>query len=273
MFSIFQRFLLIIFLIGFLLPLPVCAEETEKEGKGTEKTPVGMLRAIEQRNTELDQKAKQLELKEYRLRILEQEVSENLKKTKKFRDDMANIRAEQKAAEAKREADAKAAEAKRLADAKAAEAKRLADEKAAAKAAAARKLAEEGVAAIRREETRRAAVAFDKRAAEEKALLAKKAEEEDELLRKKEEERKALQTQQFAKLAKIYETMSPEDAALRLQNMKDEFALAIIPLMKDKKSARVLAAMDPIVAAKFTEKMGMELNAANGALSGKKNKR
>jgi flagellar motility protein MotE (MotC chaperone) len=213
-----------------------------------------MLRAIEQRNTELDQKAKQLALKEYRLRILEQEVSENLKKTKGFRDEMAKMRAEQKAAEAKREADLKAA----------------------ARAAEVKRLAEERVAAVRKEEEKKAAKAalvVDQRTSEERALAAKKVEEEEELLRQKEEERKALQTQQFSKLAKIYETMPAEDAALRLQNMKDDFALAIIPLMKDKKASKVLSVMDPIVAAKYTEKMGMRELSNLTASPGKKNRR
>ncbi len=251
MFKAIQYILFLIFLSGIFLS-PYAFAEEEKEKKEPPKTPVSMLRAIEQRNTELDQKAKQQELKDYRLRILEQEVSENLKKTKKLRDEMAKIQAEQKAADAKRIADAKAAEAKRLADiaaaAKAAEAKRLADEKA---------------ALVRKEIATKTAAVIDKRSEEEMALARKKAEEEEALLRTKEEERKALQMQQFAKLAKIYESMPPEDAALRLQNMKDEFALLIIPMIKDKKAAKVLAAMDPIVAAKYTEKMGMQLGVAS----------
>ncbi|MBI3358687.1 MAG: hypothetical protein HY201_01055 [Nitrospirae bacterium] len=237
MFKSIQQILFFIVLASFLLPLagvvfPFAQAEEEKK----EKTPMSMLRAIEQRNTELDQKAKQLELKEYRLRILEQEVSENLKKTKDLRDDMAKIRAEQKAADAKRAADAKAD-------------------------------------AARKEEAKKGAVVADQGTAEEKARAIQKAEEEEALLRKKEEERKALQTQQFAKLAKIYETMPPEDAALRLQNMKDDFALAIIPLMKDKKAAKVLGVMDPIVAAKFTEQMAMHELSQLTAAPGKKNRR
>lgn len=239
----------LIFLTGIFLSYggPPHAQAQEKEKKAQVKTPVSMLRAIEQRNTELDQKAKQQELKEYRLRILEQEVSENLKKTKKLRDEMAKIQAEQKAADAKREADAKAAE----------------------KAAAARKAAEASMAILKKDEEKKVSAIIDKRSEEEIALAAKRLAEEEEILRAKEEERKAMQTQQFAKLAKIYETMPPEDSALRLQNMKEEFALLIIPLMKDKKAAKVLSAMDPIVAARYTEKMGMQAASQLG-LPGKK---
>jgi flagellar motility protein MotE (MotC chaperone) len=236
--------MIFIFLFGVFFPLALSAEEEKKKKKEEEvKTPASMLRAIEQRNTELDQKAKQLELKEYRLRILEQEVSESLKKTKGLRDEMAKIRAAQKAADVKREAEAKAAAARRLADEKAAAAKKLADEKA---------------ALMKKEEEKKAVAISDQKSDAEREAALKKMEEEEELLRKKEEERRALQAQQFAKLAKLYEGMAPEDAAIRLQNMKDEFALAIIPLMKPKKASIVLAVMDPIVAVKFTEKMGMQ---------------
>jgi flagellar motility protein MotE (MotC chaperone) len=263
--------LFLIFLMGVFLSSHVEAEEAKKEEPV--KTPVSMLRAIEQRNTELDEKAKQLELKNYRLRILEQEVSENLKKTKGLRDEMAKIRAAQKAADDKREADAKAAEAKKIADAKAAEAKKMADAKAAAKAAEAKKMADAKAFAVRQEIEKKTALVIDKSTEEERALARKMAEEEDELLRKKEEERRALQAQQFAKLAKIYETMPPEDSALRLQNMKNEFALAILPLMKEKKAAKVLAAMDPIVAARYTEQMGMREMSPTGNPFEKKKKR
>lgn len=257
-----QTLLCLIFLTGIFLSftgaIPPHAKAEEKEKKAQAKTPVSMLRAIEQRNTELDQKAKQQELKEYRLRILEQEVSENLKKTKKLRDETAKIQAEQKAADAKREADAKAA-AKAIVD------RKIAEEK----AAAARKAAEASMAILKKEEEKKVSAIIDKRSEEERALAAKRLAEEEEILRAKEEERKAMQTQQFAKLAKIYETMPPEDSALRLQNMKEEFALLIIPLMKDKKAAKVLSAMDPIVAAKYTEKMGMQASSQLG-LPGKK---
>jgi len=254
-----QHTLFLIFLMGVLLSPDAVAEDKEGKEKEKEKTPISMLRAIEQRNTELDQKAKQQALKEYRLRILEQEVSENLKKTKKIRDEMAKMRAEQKAAEAKREADAKAAEAKKIADAKAAE-----------KAAEAKRLAEERAVAVRQEITKKTDMAINKAAEEERAIRDKRMAEEEEILRAKEEERRAVQAQQFGKLAKIYEVMSPEDAAIRLQNMKDEFALAIIPLIKPKKSSKILAAMDPIVAAKFTEKMGMQELSVLGDASKKK---
>ena len=250
-----NNILIVIFILGALFPVRVYGEEQEKE-KGV-KTPASMLRAIEQRNTELDQKAKQIELKEYRLRILEQEVGENLKKTKQLRSEMAKIRAAQKAADEKREADAKAAEEKRIADLKAAEAKKVAD----AKAAEAKRLADEKAAILRKDQEGKAkkdVAVTDTRADEDRAAALKKMEEEEELLRRKEEERRALQAQQFSKLARLYDGMPPEDAALRLQNMRDEFALAIIPLMKPKKASKVLSVMDPIVAVKFTEKMGMQ---------------
>lgn len=54
-------------------------------------------------------------------------------------------------------------------------------------------------------------------------------------------------------LIKIYESMDPEEAALRIAHMRDDLALDILAGIKDKKAAGVLAGVEPRKAAKLSE--------------------
>jgi len=54
-------------------------------------------------------------------------------------------------------------------------------------------------------------------------------------------------------LIKIYESMDPEEAALRIEHMREGLALDILAAIKDKKAAGVLAGVDPVKAAKLSE--------------------
>ena len=76
-------------------------------------------------------------------------------------------------------------------------------------------------------------------------------------IKKKEAARKALEEKRFSDLAKIYDKMPPQEAGLRLQNMHEVTALEIIPRMNKKRAAKVLASMDPVVAVRYTERIGM----------------
>ncbi len=60
------------------------------------QTPAVLIKAIEQRNTELDKRAEQLDAKEQRLQILEKEVDDMLKKYSKIREELEQKEAEQK---------------------------------------------------------------------------------------------------------------------------------------------------------------------------------
>lgn len=69
-----------------------------------------------------------------------------------------------------------------------------------------------------------------------------------------EEERRFLaQDPALDHLVKIYETMDPEEAALRIENMKPNLALDILATIKGKKAAAVLAGVNPVLAAKLSE--------------------
>ncbi len=82
-------------------------QETKKQETKQEKkmpaastaelqTPAVLIKAIEQRNTELDKRAEQLDAKEQRLRILEKEVDDMLKKYSKIREEIEQKETEQK---------------------------------------------------------------------------------------------------------------------------------------------------------------------------------
>ena len=90
---------------------------------------------------------------------------------------------------------------------------------------------------------------IDKAALEEQEKLA--------AINKLEASRKAIEDKRFKELAKIYDKMPPQEAGLRLQNMHEIIALEIIPRMNKKKSAKALASMDPVVAVRYTERLGM----------------
>jgi flagellar motility protein MotE (MotC chaperone) len=54
-------------------------------------------------------------------------------------------------------------------------------------------------------------------------------------------------------LIKIYESMDPEEAALRIAHMREGLALDILASIKDKKAAGVLAGVEPVKAARLSE--------------------
>ncbi len=69
-----------------------------------------------------------------------------------------------------------------------------------------------------------------------------------------EEERRFLaQDPALDHLVKIYETMDPEEAALRIEKMEPGLALDILATIKGKKAAAVLAGVNPEMAAKLSE--------------------
>ena len=65
--------------------------------------------------------------------------------------------------------------------------------------------------------------------------------------------RLAAQDSSLAHLIKVYEAMDPEEAALRIEKMKEGLALDILARIKDKKAAGVLASVKPEKAARLTE--------------------
>jgi flagellar motility protein MotE (MotC chaperone) len=69
-----------------------------------------------------------------------------------------------------------------------------------------------------------------------------------------EEQRRYLeQDPALSHLIKIYESMDPEEAALRIEQMREGLALDILASIKDKKAAGVLAGVEPVKAAKLSE--------------------
>ena len=54
-------------------------------------------------------------------------------------------------------------------------------------------------------------------------------------------------------LTKVYEAMDPEEAALRIEKMKEGLALDLLARLKGKKAAGVLANVRPEKAARLTE--------------------
>ncbi|MEO7859077.1 MAG: hypothetical protein ABIU05_01335, partial [Nitrospirales bacterium] len=70
-------------------------------------------------------------------------------------------------------------------------------------------------------------------------------------------------------LIKIYESMDPEEAALRIAEMREGLALDILASIKDKKAAGVLAGVEPVKAARLSEGLrryrDIKLNQANNS--------
>ncbi len=58
-----------------------------------------------------------------------------------------------------------------------------------------------------------------------------------------------------AQLAKIYETMPPEEAAARLERMPDRKAIEVLRLLKGKSAGAILAEVKPDRAARLTEQL------------------
>lgn len=57
------------------------------------------------------------------------------------------------------------------------------------------------------------------------------------------------------RLAKMYETMAPEDAASRIERIEEPLALKILSRIKEKKAAQIISSMSPAKAARFSEKL------------------
>lgn len=57
----------------------------------------------------------------------------------------------------------------------------------------------------------------------------------------------------LARLVKVYEAMDPEEAALRIQEMKEKLALDILAGIKPQKAANVLAGVEAQKAARLSE--------------------
>ncbi len=68
-----------------------------------------------------------------------------------------------------------------------------------------------------------------------------------------EQQRYVEQDPALVHLIKIYESMDPEEAALRITEMRQGLALDILAGIKDKKAAGVLAGVEPVKAAKLSE--------------------
>jgi hypothetical protein len=276
----------ILFFILFLFFLPVSEWGVRPlQAEKQDETPTGLLKAIRQRNDELDKRARELSLKEQRLRILEQEITEKLKKITQLRDEAKQKEDSEKALAAQR-----AEEDRALIEKKAALERAIAIARAETEDRVKKETAKRAADKMKKmEEEKAEAVAEKENQAEEKTAASRKRKKgsdidlddpssksskrtvdkveahggtdlegdlDDPELMKKEADRKSLQDTRFANLAKVYEIMPPEEAALRLQNMKQAYAMEIIPRMKAKKAARVLAMMDPVMAAKYSEKMG-----------------
>lgn len=58
-----------------------------------------------------------------------------------------------------------------------------------------------------------------------------------------------------AQLAKMYETMPPEEAAARLERMPDRKAMEVLRLLKGKSAGAILAEVKPERAARLTEQL------------------
>ncbi len=69
------------------------------------------------------------------------------------------------------------------------------------------------------------------------------------------------QEDKLAGVVKAYESMPPEDAAVRLSALDHNTALLIMLRMKSKKSGSIMASMEPRKAAELTRSMTRELGA------------
>lgn len=99
-----------------------------------------------------------------------------------------------------------------------------------------------------------------KREEERVAALRREVEERIEkytkLLARIEEALKKLEqakNERLDSIVKSYESMPPEDAAVRISSLDHETAIAIMQRMKSKKAGAVMAAMQPAKAAELTK--------------------
>lgn len=61
--------------------------------------------------------------------------------------------------------------------------------------------------------------------------------------------------QDMEKMVKIYESMTPEEAALRIENLGEELAVKLFRRMKGKTSGKILAFVEPAKAGKLIKKL------------------
>jgi flagellar motility protein MotE (MotC chaperone) len=64
-----------------------------------------------------------------------------------------------------------------------------------------------------------------------------------------------IDSRQLEHLSKMYESMPPKDAALRIGRLKEPLALQLLSAIKPKTAARILNEMTPSQAARLTEKL------------------
>ncbi|MCX8027942.1 MAG: hypothetical protein N3A62_08845 [Thermodesulfovibrionales bacterium] len=84
----------------------------------------------------------------------------------------------------------------------------------------------------------------------------KKLKKEIEDLQKMFEEKVEMKdTQYLAQLAKMYESMQPEEAARRLEKLDDDTAVTIMTALKPKTAGRILAQIDDSRAAVLSKKI------------------
>jgi len=63
------------------------------------------------------------------------------------------------------------------------------------------------------------------------------------------------QSENFQRLAKIYELMPPEEAAARIEKLDDETAITLILAIKPRQAAKILANVNPEKAAIISKKI------------------
>lgn len=91
-----------------------------------------------------------------------------------------------------------------------------------------------------------------------KADIQKEIEEYRKIKQELDEMRKAIdkeRLEQQLKVAKMYESMQPEDAARRIERLDDESALVILTTLKPKSAGKILAQMDTEKAASLSKKL------------------
>ncbi len=89
--------------------------------------------------------------------------------------------------------------------------------------------------------------------------------QQEEAVQKRDEERKARRqkeatesrAQHQSQLAKIYESMPPEEAAASLERMPERKAIEVLRILKGKSAGAILAAIRPERAARLTEQLLM----------------
>ena len=92
-------------------------------------------------------------------------------------------------------------------------------------------------------------------AADVVAYYKKRDAEKDSLDRSKKKKELAANGTGIRKLAKIYESMRPEQAAPVLRKLKDEDIINILFKMRQRNAAKIIANFDPGLAARITKKM------------------